>query len=312
MRFSRLTPIVAGAVALAAALAKPTPSRADGETEAAASHERCATRLSIAFLGKSATPAQLASANPQDGVDALLADPAFHERFARFINSEFNPEAGMKPGEDAAYTLAKFVIANPALPWKDMFTGAYDVTDTVTPKAGGLGYFRSTPWMERYAGNEKDGYRLNAAYRIMQNTTGLELLATTNVEGIDLTAKGRENVACAGCHYTGWFALDLVAKTLTKKVEKDGKITFPAASAEGPQTILGGKTIKDDKELVTALVESDNFKFNSCRLAFKFLYGRAETTCEGPVFDKCMDAFSAAGTMQSALSTVAKDAAFCQ
>ncbi|MBX3230115.1 MAG: hypothetical protein KIT84_25220 [Labilithrix sp.] len=313
MRFSRLAPVAAGAVALVAALAKPTPSRADGEAETTALKERCATRLAIAFTGKSASPELAASANPQDGVEALLADPLFFERFARFINSELNPEAGMMPGEDAAYTLTKHVMTDGKLPWKDMFVGAYDVTDAVTPNANGLGYFRSKAWMERYAGNEAQGYRLAAAYRIMQNTTGLELVATTNVEGVDDTAAGRQNVACAGCHYTGWFALDLVAKTLTKtKRDKDGVVTFPANSVDGPQTVLGGKTIANDKELVQALVDSDNFKVNTCRLAFKFLYGRAETTCEGPVFDKCVDAFSSAGTMQSALSTIAKDATFCQ
>jgi hypothetical protein len=30
------------------------------------------------------------------------------------------------------------------------------------------------------------------------------------------------------------------------------------------------------------------------------------------VFDKCMNAFATAGTMQSALSTVAKDPSYCQ
>lgn len=313
MRFSRLAPLAAGAVALVAALAKPTPSRADGETEAAALKERCATRLAIAFTGKSADPTLFSSPNPQAGVAALLASPQFHERFARFVNSEFNAEAGTKPGEDAAYTLAKHVMADGKLPWREMFLGGYDVGESVAPDARGLGYFRSKAWMERYAGNEKEGYRLAAAYRILQNTTGLELMATTNVEGLEDSAEGRKNVACAGCHYTGWFALDLVARTLTKaKTDKDGKVTFPPGSVEGPQRVLGGKTIANDKELVEALVASDNFKFNACRLAFKFLYGRSETTCEGPVFDRCMDAFANDGSMQSALSAIATDATFCQ
>jgi hypothetical protein len=308
---SALGPLLAGGVALAAAVAKPVHAHADGEAEAAASHERCATRLSIAFLGKSASPDLMAAPDPQAAVDTLLKDPAFIERFARFVNAEMNPEPGMLPGEDAAYTLSKFILTDGSVPWKDMFVGPYDVTDTVTPDPNGLGYFRSDAWMKRYAGNELAGYRLSSAYRILQNTTGLQLTATTNVEGVDLSADGRKSPACAGCHYNGWFALDLVARTLSKRKGTGDKITFTPPT-EGPQTILGGQQIADDKSLVEALVASDDFKFHTCRLAFQFLYGRAETTCEGQVFDKCIDAFGASGTMQSALGAIAKDPGFCQ
>jgi hypothetical protein len=192
-----------------------------------------------------------------------------------------------------------------------MFVGAYDVADAVTPKADGLGYFRSAAWMKRYAGNEENGYRISAGYRMLQNMTGLQLTATTNVEGLDLSADGRKASACKGCHYEGWFALDLVSKVLSKRKGTGDAITY-LPPTEGPQTILGGKTIANDKELIESLAGSDNFKFNSCRLAFQFLYGRAETTCEGQVFDKCIDAFTATGTMQSALSAIAKDPTFCQ
>ena len=308
---SAIGPVVAGAVALTVGLAKPQPAQAEGEAEAAEQRERCATRISVALLGKSATPEQMASANPQDAVDGLLADPAFVERFARFANSQFNDQPGEVVAEDASYTLAKFVLADPKLQWKEMFVGNYDVTDTVTAKADGLGYFRSAAWMKRYAGNEEAGYRIAAAYRMMQNTTGLKLTATTNVEGVDLTADGRKASACKGCHYDGWFALDLVSKVLSKRKGPDDNITYTPPT-EGPQNILGGKTIANDKQLVESLVESENFKFNACRLAFQFLYGRAESTCEGQVFDKCMDAFAAAGTIQSAISAIAKDSSFCQ
>ena len=73
-----------------------------------------------------------------------------------------------------------------------------------------------------------------------------------------------------------------------------------------------GRTITDDKSLVQTLVDSDSLKFNACRLAFKFLYGRDENKCEGPLFDQCIDAFTAGGTIQSAVATIAKDASFCQ
>lgn len=305
-----LGPVLASGVALAAAMAKP--AHADDEAERGAAHERCATRLSIAFLGKSATPAELAAANPQEAVDGLLKDPAFIERFARFVNSKMNPEPGMLPGDDASYTLSKFLLTDGTKPWKEMFVGPYVVTDTVAPDPNGLGYFRSDAWMKRYAGNELAGYRLTAAYRILQNTTGLELTAVTNVDDPNkLTADGRKDSACAGCHYKGWYALDLVARVLSKRGGTDTDIKF-IPSTEGPQTILGGQTIRDDKELVEALVASDDFKVHTCRLAFQFLYGRAETQCEGPIFDKCVDAFTATGTMQSALGAIAKDPGYCQ
>jgi hypothetical protein len=47
-------------------------------------------------------------------------------------------------------------------------------------------------------------------------------------------------------------------------------------------------------------------------MAFEYLYGRAEVTCEGPVFDKCMTAFKASGSITSALAAVAKDQSYCQ
>jgi hypothetical protein len=310
-------PIVAGALALAVGLAKPQKVRAEGD--ATEKNERCATRLSVAFLGKSPTAQMLGAANPQEGVDALLTDPAFVERFSRFINSEFNPEPGDNEPEDASYFLTKYVLENNK-PWKDMFVGQYDVQVTGTGNAAtaaivasptGLGYFRSRPWMVRYAGNELAGYRIVSAYRILQNTTGLELTATTNTEGVDLSSKGREAPACAQCHYSNWYALDKVARVLSIRKGTGNNMTFDPPK-DGPQQILGGQTITDDKGLVEALVASENFKFNTCRLSFKFLYGRAESTCEGKVFDACMDAFNQKGTMQAAIAAVAKDPTFCQ
>jgi hypothetical protein len=303
-------PLVAGTLALGIGLAKPEKAKADAASEAQEKAERCATRLSVAFLGKSPSAELLASKDPQTGVDALIADAGFVERFARYVNSELNADPGESLAEDASYTLAKYVLTNDK-PWKDMFVGQYDVADTVTPDPDGLGYFRSSAWMKRYAGNEEAGYRIVSAYRILQNTTGLQLTATTNVEGVDLTAKGREASACRGCHYESWYALDKVARVLSKRKGTGANVTFTPPT-EGPQQILGGQTISNDKELVTALVGSTNFRINTVRLAFKYLYGRTETTCEGAVFDKAVDAFDAKGSIKDALATIAKDPTFCQ
>jgi hypothetical protein len=72
-----------------------------------------------------------------------------------------------------------------------------------------------------------------------------------------------------------------------------------------------GKTIANDKDLVTALVTSDGWRFNQCRQVFKFLYGRQENECEAPVFDKCVDALDQQKTIDAAVAAVAKDPSFC-
>ncbi|MBX3232474.1 MAG: hypothetical protein KIT84_15985 [Labilithrix sp.] len=303
-------PIVAAAlvatIAPRTAVADDAPI--DGERSA-----RCATRLYTAMIGEGAP------AGPAD-VDALLEEPRFVERFARFINSQMNPAPGATPAEDAAYYLAKHVLENDE-PWSEMFVGRYDVAlqdanDPGSPAVvkidlGGLGYFHSRAWMVRYAGNEPEGLRIVYAYRMMQNVIGLQLAASTNAPDADVSAAGRRAAQCAGCHFTPWFALDSVAAVLGKRVGAGDDVTFEP-STNGRQTILGDVAISNDRELAEALVANEAFDVNACRLAFKYLYGRAETSCEGPVFDRCVAAFKADKKITSALRAVAKDATFCE
>ena len=311
-----------GAAGCAAVLLFTVRNARSGEdtAEDAGAGVRCATRLSATLLGQSPTAELLAEPDPQSQVDALLADPAFHERFARFVNRMFNEEPGLIPADDAPYWLAKKVMAED-LAWRELFVGKYRVrqatgadgrpTAEVIDDPDGLGYFRSPPWMRRYAGNEEAGYRLVAAYRMMQNTIGLELVGVDSSPDIDPTAEGRMAAECRGCHYDGPFALDLVARVLSKRSGPDTDITF-VPPTEGPQTILDGQTIANDAELIEALVGSTDFRFRTCRLAFQFLYGRPENQCEAELFDQCMDAFEAAGTMKAALRTVVTDPGFCE
>jgi len=70
--------------------------------------------------------------------------------------------------------------------------------------------------------------------------------------------------------------------------------------------------IADEQSLLSALTATPDFKYNACRLAMTYAYGRDVFQCEGPVFDACMAAFSANGTMQSALSAVLKHPTYCQ
>lgn len=314
--------------------------------------ERCAIRLSAAFLGTSPSAELLAAPDPQAAVPALLTAPAtkslFLERFARFTNAQLDDAPGTSPEQDAAYFTA-YRVLDEGLTWDQLFVGPFDVhqvndstkriegyslapsTVTTTTNDGavncgkgclaafdaadGLGYFRSNAWLRRYEGNETGGVKLVTANRIMQNVIGLKLQAVTNVaQGTDLSATGRQAAACRGCHYDSQYALDKIASILTKRNTKAG---VPAAQHFLPKeqasvVVLGGKTITDDKSLVEALVASDAFAFRSCRLAFEFLYGRAEHTCEAPLFDACVDAFKGSKMIQDALTTVAKDPGYCE
>lgn len=277
--------------------------------------ERCAVRVGIALTGKSPSAAVLASTNPQAEVDALLKSADFIERFSRYINAKFNNDPGATSQEDSAYHLTKYVLTNDK-PWTDLYLGQYKVdlvngAVAVTADPNGLGYFRSMPWLKRYAGNEEQGIKLSTAYRILNNTLGVKLTASVNAAGADVSANGRQSAACRGCHFDGWFALDRLASVLTKRNGTGAQMKFDPPTA-GPQQLLDGQTISDDKELVTALVNSPNFEFNVCRTAFDFLYGRKELSCEGPIFDRCIEAFRADKKIQSALAAVARDPSYCQ
>ncbi|MBS2011497.1 MAG: hypothetical protein JST00_01185 [Deltaproteobacteria bacterium] len=324
MRSSPSNFVLAIGAALAASLALLSKTRpAVAEDNAAMNAERaarCATRLSIAMIGEAASSELLASTNPQGAVDTLIADDRFIERFSRFVNSQFNMTPGATPAEDASYYLAKYVLENKK-PWTEMFLGKYEVAPSnpqqasseavVTEDPDGLGYFRSRVWMVRYAGNEPAGMRIVAAYRMMWNTLGLTLAATTNAPDADVSATGRESAQCRGCHKDAWYALDKVADVLGTRKGPMNNVQFDPPTG-GPKTILGGVTVSNDKELVTALVGNEGFDVNVCRLAYKYLYGRGEYSCEGPAFDRCVAAFKKDKMITTAVATVAKDSSFCE
>ena len=156
-----------------------------------------------------------------------MKDPRFQERFSRFINSQFNTDAGATPAEDASYYLTKYVLDQRQAVVGDVRRpvrrraverAAAELRRPRSPtNPNGLGYFHSRAWMVRYAGNESAGIRIVSAYRMMQNTIGLKLAATTNAPDVDITANGRMAAQCAGCHYNPWFALDKVATVFGKR-----------------------------------------------------------------------------------------------
>jgi hypothetical protein len=319
--FRKLLPVAPiGAAILFAMTSAPRRAVAEPSVDAAERAEKCTTRMFISMVGEGATSAALAAGNPAAQFDTLVKDSRFQERFSRFINSQFNTAPGATPAEDASYYMTKFVLTNDK-PWADMFVGRYDVSPTdaqdenseaaVTENADGLGYFHSRSWMVRYAGNEPAGIRIVAAYQMLQNTLGLSLEATTNAPDADISASGRKAPQCAGCHYDPWFALDKVAVVFGKRAGNMNNPTFPASTL-GAQTILGGVTISNERELAEALVANEAFNVNACRLAFKYLYGRAEYSCEGPVFDSCVNAFKQDKKITSALAALAKDPSYCE
>ncbi len=306
-------PTIASGVAL---LTNAKGARADGaEADKAEASERCAIRIAIALQGKSADATLLANPDPQSAVDGMLSSPEFANRYASFINSEFNGGPSTAANDDPVYYLAKYVVAQNKS-WSELFVGAYSVTAAADGKsmdvaadAKGLGYFRTASWMKRYAGNEPMGYMLSASFRILSNTAGLTLTPSVGNPGDDRTATGRSASPCKSCHFDDWYALDKFARLLPMKKVASDPPTFTPTTA-GPQQLLG-KTITDDRELVQTLVDSDAWRFNQCRNVFKFLYGRSENQCESKVFDACVDALAGQKTIQSAVAAVAKDASFC-
>ncbi len=260
-------------------------------------------------LGTAPTAALLSAPNPQVEVPNLLASQVFIDRFSSFINAKFNPEPGYSI-QEANYWLARKILKE-GKPWKDLFVGEYGFVvppnnvaaePEIVADLNGLGYFMSAAWRGRYQGNELQGYRLVHAYRVLNNVLGFELKAAVNTNGVD--SQGRKSASCSGCHYHPSFGLDLIARVLPKRGQ-----TF---AAEAPQVLLGWKTITDERTMVMEMVASPDFRFNTCRLATQYAYGRSEFKCEGPVFDACMVAFATTPTMQSALSAILRHPTYCQ
>jgi len=260
--------------------------------------------------------AQRLGETPQAQVRELLKKPEVVTTFAHFVNSRFNDLPGDRPEDDPVIPMIRYVFSND-LPWRDVFVGRVKFVGAggyprieADPTAPALGYFASLPWQKRYAGNEEAGWMLQAAYRTLQNTTGLALEPSpVNGQG-DATATGRERAECRSCHYDTAWALDKVARLLPVRVGLGNRAVITQKPVT-PQVLFGGATITDHEQLVQALVTSQAFTFWSCRLAFEFTFGRPESSCEAPLFDACADTLERTGRMQDALATLLESPAFC-
>lgn len=269
----------------------------------------CKARAWRTLLGTRGGYAQSAAS-----IDEALRSPLFNTRFAAFVNSKFNPEPGRDHPADSSFYVAQYVMTHD-LPWKDTFVGRFKVPNKSYPVVevdpNGLGYFTSEGWLQRYAGNESEGYLIVAANRVLQNTIGtVRTAAANNADpNVPNDAQGRRALACAGCHYEGPYALDYVARLFPRKTVVRGQMVF-VPTAAGPQPVLN-RSVDDLRQLVETLVASDAFNFWSCRLAFEFVYGRAEYACEAPLFDRCVDAFQASGKIQDGIKVLVEDPSFC-
>lgn len=234
--------------------------------------------------------------------------------FASFVNSRFNAAPGANLAEEALWHAVKYVLTE-RLPWRDLYAGRFRVDTTngrVTPDSTrpALGYFGSPGWQKRYQGNEPDGYMLQASYRTLQNTVGFTLRAAPNNASGDATATGRERAECRYCHYESPYALDKVARLLPRRVGFGIPARIEVVPVT-PQTLFSGVEVRDHEDLIQTLVNSDAFNFWTCRLAFSFVYGRPESACEAPIFDRCVDAFAATGMMEDALASLMEDPGYC-
>jgi hypothetical protein len=277
----------------------------------------CARRI-IKTLNIRPEGYDLSTAPPQSMVRTWLQDPKFVPYFALYVNSKLNGDPLNRfENVEAAMLGVPFIFANDR-PWKELFTGHWVFTDTgyktlvEDASAPALGIFNDMAWLIRYQGNEREGYLLRGAYRILQNTTGLVLAPSPNNAVGDNGATGRERAECRGCHYDSPYALDKIARLLPRRVGiGDAAMIVPATPV--PQTLFAPQvTIADEETLVRTLVDSEAFTFWSCRLAFQFAYGRRESACEAPIFDRCAAAFEQTGKMTDALATFLEDPAYCE
>ena len=203
--------------------------------------------------------------------------------------------------------------------WRELFLGHYNVypkKGTVVEAENGLGYFSLFPWKQTYAGNEENGVQINAAYRILHNMTYLRSEAVDSEEvGLDdLDAEGRRQKPCSSCHYEQWFALDKTASVLGKVRRQGDKLTFEGPSGEFVKLFNDEVSVRDKYGLVNAIADSEHFRYNACRLAFKFVFRQdhARGDAEIEAFDACMKVFQKDSTIQTAIGALLKSKAFCK
>ena len=188
--------------------------------------ERCASRLSIAMLGKRARRLSCSRRRTRKGArSTMTSDWAFIDRFSRFLNacSTTRPARNVPTRRVISSRRAS---CGTAKPYRELFTGkahrrpAQSVVEQQRRGQGrpaGIGYFNLAV-LGSLRRQRENGVRLRKAYRILNNTSG-SVVAASNAA----CAPGREArrgtgartaVRCRSCHFDSWFALDRSAGVL--------------------------------------------------------------------------------------------------
>lgn len=276
---------------------------------------RVGTVLNVDYWWGKASQADAGTA--QQRVPEFLAGAGFRRRWASFLNSRFNAQPGLTAEDDVMTAVVDYVLANDR-PWKDVFVGRFALSGPSgypkiadEPTAPPHGFFGLAPWQKRYAGNEENGVMLQAAYRILRATIGLELVPSPQNATGDATLTGRQRAECRSCHFDSAYALDHVAALLPWKRTGIGARATIDPQTPTPQQLFDGRTVASLDELLATAVDSDAFAFWSCRLAFEFAVGRPETGCEAPVFDACVDALKSTGDIRAGIAAIMQDPAYC-
>lgn len=276
---------------------------------------RVGTALNVDYWWSKAS--QTDAGTPTQRVPEFLESPRFGDRWAAFLNSRFNAQPGLTAEEDVMTAVVRYVLDNHK-PWREVYVGRFVMSGpsgypkiTEDPTKPPHGFFGLPAWQKRYAGNELDGVPLQAAFRILRATIGLELVPSPlNATG-DSTLVGRARPECRSCHFTSPYALDHVAGLLPwYRKGIGGRLTIEPRTPT-PATLFDGRQVQSLDELLALAVESDAFHFWTCRLAFEFAVGRAETGCEAPVFDACVDALRQTGDLRAGLAAIMQDPSYC-
>lgn len=260
-------------IAAVTLVARAAPARAQLDP-------RCGLKVGAAI---SADPSpNLAHESMAALVEEQLQSPEFIALFASFINTRFNRGLSMSAEEDAVFYVVSHVLEND-LPWSDVYLGAWawggpSGYPQLTDDPSGISYFTAPGWVRRYAGNDIDGAMLFAAYRVVQNTTGIVLVPSPFNADQNSDYEGRQRQPCASCHLESALALDKIAAFFpTREGFGNAMVLTPPANTE--QELLNGRSYTNLRELLGGLLQTDDYRFWTCRLVFEYTYGRPESAC---------------------------------
>ena len=301
-----------GRLAVSATLLTAAPSFAETAMQ-------CSQKLHSTLYGRSATSQELNIANPMSTVDAMMSNDEFIEKFSMYVNAHMNWLPGDGKRNNPVYMAMKYYIFkdNQEKPWKELFTGGYDLYDNgYNPREDNSGYFSDRNWKKVYKGNEEFGYKLRTAYLILNNQIGLNLEALTvnNAGGSGRNARQDPNNVCVACHFNSDFALDRIAQILplVDRQSSDAQNLIEIAALGPFNQEIYGQTVSNLKELTEVLASLDAFNTNACNIAFQFVFGREHRGADKAIFEQCVDEFKQDGHITASVKHFVDSDIFCK